>query len=859
MVTTMSSKAQDVKSRSKTKWLIIGFWILMIAVSFTARDKLSSNIATSNSLTDTSTQAGKGQQLYEQRFNITSNSATQILIIELNNGSNILSPQWSNFTFFLTLYLNDTYASRNYTTIISQPLALKAGLTDVADSMVSKDHLDGLIYMTGQQKNLDYTVDVKNIRNEMKGFISDPSSFYNYVTANYTHNSNITALLLPSSNEIQNIHIILTGSLANYVDIVAVAKQAFDSSEVIAVIVFLIILAFVFRSPLGLVIPFISMVAALFPTYLITYILSQFNIIQINDFLPAIIAMIGIAVAIDYNLFSLTRYKEEYHKRKAQGLLDGDWTGDAIRHAELESSAVMNKTSGTAVMYSGFCVLIGFLSLLILRSDFSNGLALSVSIVIVFSVITARTLTPAILGLFGRYLDWPNITTRANKSIKETQEKKEIRNIWTRWSNLVMKHALPFLILGILIIVPVTLLSLQTNLGFNTVKNLPPGTESRDGFEILSQKFDLGSTTPYQILIDTGKTNGVFDPAIINATNQLANWAIHYNDTKNGKLLNFSSVSSLSVYTNASTGAITTFNASQITSILHSPDAYYNPQINKTVPNYSKLFFVETQLKPYVDVSNTTQVNNTLLIDISSNLDQGSSEAWSLVVKIRNEVNDLFGKLGVKTYVFGFAASFYDTEQSMYGNTPLMLTFAVVFIFIALMVLFRSLLLPTKAILTISGSILFALGMLVYVFQQGNLLFLINGEKIGGITFFIPVFLFTIVLGLGMDYSIFIISRIREEWEKGASPHDAVGLGLSKTANVVTSAATVMVATFMVFAFAPILFLKVMGVAMSIAIIVDATVSRMIILPAAMALAGRWNWYLPNWLKKIIPEIKLEH
>ena len=849
----------DIKSRSKTKWLIIAFWVIMIAVSFTARDKLSSNIASDTSLTATNTQAGQGQQLYEQRFNITSTEATQILIIELNNGSNILSPQWSNFTLFLTLYLNDTYASRNYTTILSRPLALKAGLTDIANAMVSKDHLDGLIYMTGQQNNLDYTKDVPDIRNEMESFIANPSTFYNFVTTNYTHNANITAALLPSTKEIHNIHIILTGSLANFVDIISVAKTAFDSSEVIAVIVVLIILAFVFRSPLGLVIPLISMVAALFPTYLLTYILSQFNIIQINDFLPAIIAMIGIAVAIDYNLFSLTRYKEEFHKRKAQGLLDGKWSGDDIRHAELESAAITNHTSGTAVMYSGFCVLIGFLSLLILRSDFANGMALSVSIVIIFSVITARTLTPAILGLFGRYLDWPNITTRASKTIKDTQEKKEIKNIWTRWSNLVMKHALPFLILGILIIVPVTLLSLQTNLGFNTVKNLPSGTESRDGFEILSQKFDLGSTTPYQILIDTGKANGVFAPTIINATNELANWAMHYSGTMNGNQLNFSSVSSLSVFTNSTTGKITTFNATQVAEILKEPNAYYYPQYNKTVPNYYKEFFVETQLKPYVDVSNTTQVNNTLLIDISSNLDPGSSEAWSLVVKIRNEVNLLFGDLGVKTYVFGFAASFYDTDQSMYGNSPLMIAFAVVFIFIALMVLFRSLLLPTKAILTISGSILFALGSLVYIFQQGNFVTLISGEKIGGITFFIPVFLFTIVLGLGMDYSIFIISRIREEWEKGATPHDAVGLGLSKTANVVTSAATVMIATFLVFAFAPILFLKVMGVAMAIAIFVDATVSRMIILPAAMSLAGRWNWYLPKWLKKIIPEIKLQH
>ena len=835
----------DIKSRSKTKWIIIAFWILMIAVSFTFRDKLSGGISSSTTLTDTSTQAGKGQQLYENRFNITSNSATQILIIELNNGSNIQSPQWRNFTLYLTLYLNQTYFSRNYTQIISEPLALKANYTDLASSLVSKDRLDGLIFMTGLQNNLDYKKDVPDIRNQMKDITSDPSSFYNYVTANYTHNANYTALLLPSADQINSIHIILTGSLANFTDIIAVAKQAFDSSEIIAVVVVLIILAFVFRSPLGLVIPLISMVAALFPTYLATWILSQFGIVQINDFLPAIIAMIGIAVAIDYNLFNLTRFKEEFHKRKAQGLLDGKWTDDDIRHAELESSAAMNKSSGTAVMYSGFSVLIGFLSLLILRSDFSNGMALAVSIVIIFSVITARTLTPAILGLFGRYLDWPNFTTRAKSAIQAQQQKKEAKNIWTRWSNLVMKHALTFLIIGIIIIVPVTFLSLQTNLGFDTVKNLPPGTESRDGFEILQQKFDLGSANPYNILIDTGKTNGVFNTSIIDATNKLADWAINYKETYKGQPVGFASVSSLSVFTDQATGTLTTLSLPQIEGILHSPES-----------DQKKNFL--TQFDSTVNNVNSTLANSSLLIQISSNLDQGSSEAWSLVVKIRDKVNELFPS-GVKSYVFGFAASLYDTEQSMYGNTPIMLTFAVILIFIALMILFRSILLPAKAIITISGSILFALGTLVFMFQQGNLLFLVNGEQIGGITFFIPVFLFTIVLGLGMDYSIFIISRIREEYEKGATAHDAVGIGLSKTANVVTSAATVMIATFLVFAFAPILFLKTMGVAMAVAILVDATVSRMILLPSAMALAGRWNWYLPKWLDKIIPHIKLEH
>ena len=128
-----------------------------------------------------------------------------------------------------------------------------------------------------------------------------------------------------------------------------------------------------------------------------------------------------------------------------------------------------------------------------------------------------------------------------------------------------------------------------------------------------------------------------------------------------------------------------------------------------------------------------------------------------------------------------------------------------------------------------------------------------------GISFIIPVFLFTTILGLGMDYSIFIISRIREEHLKGEDMTESVGIGLAKTAGVVTSAASIMIATFFVFAMSPMLIMKTMGIAMAVAILVDATVARIIILPSAMRLLGHWNFWIPKWLDKILPKIDLEH
>ncbi|MCE7736035.1 MAG: MMPL family transporter [Candidatus Heimdallarchaeota archaeon] len=266
------------------------------------------------------------------------------------------------------------------------------------------------------------------------------------------------------------------------------------------------------------------------------------------------------------------------------------------------------------------------------------------------------------------------------------------------------------------------------------------------------------------------------------------------------------------------------------------------------------------------DFINWDNGNNTIRITLTTPVDPGSPAGWELIDDIREKVSELFDYEDVEgAYVTGMSAMFKDSKDEMYVNVPQMLLLAVVLIFLALLVLFRSIVLPIKAILTISGSILFALGSLVMVFEYGWFNdvtiagYQIWSAEVVGITYFLPVFLFTTILGLGMDYSILIISRIKEEYDKTGDMDEAVGTGLAKTAGVITSAATVMVATFLVFAGAPMLILKMMGMAMAIAIVVDATISRIILLPAAMKLLGKQNWWLPKWLDKILPRLDLEH
>jgi RND superfamily putative drug exporter len=438
---------------------------------------------------------------------------------------------------------------------------------------------------------------------------------------------------------------------------------------------------------------------------------------------------------------------------------------------------------------------------------------------------------------------------------------------WAKWSKLVMKRPITFLIIGILFMTPFIGLSLQTELSFSFVNSLPPGTQSREGFQIIHDNFDLGQLYPYNIIIDGKTNNSIWNSNIINQSNALGLWAMNYEglEGNDGEMVNFSSATSLSFTTNKTSREVDTMSLEAMEALMNGPDGtgwIDEDDVYHFNPNYEKFAWIETS-KQYI---NWDVANNTLVISITANIDAGSAIAWQLVDVIREKVTEFFGDLDVDTYVSGFAPSFKDSSDSLYGDVPKMLLVATTLIFLALMVLFRSILLPIKAILTISGSILVGLGSLVFIFQHGNLLditilnFQIWSAEQAGIAFIIPVFLFTTILGLGMDYSIFIISRIKEEHgHNGNELGESVGIGLSKTAGVVTSAASIMIATFMVFATSPMLIMKSMGLAMAVAIFVDATISRIIILPAAMKIAGRWNFWLPKWLDKILPKIDLEH
>ena len=212
---------------------------------------------------------------------------------------------------------------------------------------------------------------------------------------------------------------------------------------------------------------------------------------------------------------------------------------------------------------------------------------------------------------------------------------------------------------------------------------------------------------------------------------------------------------------------------------------------------------------------------------------------------------------GVETAVSGTAAANADFNTLMKGRTPLVFAFVLGLAFILLLVTFRSIVVPIKAIVLNLLSVGAAYGLLTLVFQDGHGEGILGFESNGGITSWLPLFLFVILFGLSMDYHVFILSRVREAWKRGMSSEEAVAHGIKSTAGTVTSAAVVMVAVFAIFATLSTLDMKQLGVGLAFAILIDATIIRGVLLPATMKLLGDRNWYLPRWLQWL-PELDHE-
>ena len=251
---------------------------------------------------------------------------------------------------------------------------------------------------------------------------------------------------------------------------------------------------------------------------------------------------------------------------------------------------------------------------------------------------------------------------------------------------------------------------------------------------------------------------------------------------------------------------------------------------------------------PRVDYSDDGTVAEVGIPLRGSGSDQASEDGLAEVRQTL--VPDTVGSVdGVQANVTGGTASSVDFRDQLNERLPLIFTFVFALAFLLMMVTFRSIVIPIKAILLNLLSVGAAYGVLTLIFQDGRFEELLGFESNGGVTSWLPLFLFVILFGLSMDYHVFILSRVKELHDRGMSTSDAVRQAIATTAGTVTSAAAVMIAVFAVFGTLDFIDFKEMGIGLAVAVLIDATLVRGVLLPASMELLGDWNWYLPRWLQ----------
>lgn len=250
----------------------------------------------------------------------------------------------------------------------------------------------------------------------------------------------------------------------------------------------------------------------------------------------------------------------------------------------------------------------------------------------------------------------------------------------------------------------------------------------------------------------------------------------------------------------------------------------------------------------------TTTVNpdhTALEVDIPVTGNGTDSRSTAALAQLRDQlIPATIGRVpGTTADVAGYTASSTDFNDTMKSHAPLVFVFVLSAAFILLLFTFRSVVIPLKAILLNLLSVGAAYGVMVWIFQEGHLQSLLGFKSNGAIVSWMPLFMFVVLFGLSMDYHVFILTRIREAYDRGRRTEDAVSHGIKSTAGVVTSAAIVMISVFAIFATLSVLIFKELGVGLAVAVLIDATIIRGVLLPAAMKLLGDWNWYLPKWLE----------
>ncbi|MFP3986648.1 MMPL family transporter [Streptomyces sp. E11-3] len=547
-------------------------------------------------------------------------------------------------------------------------------------------------------------------------------------------------------------------------DAVAAEEELGGTAELIGIGVAAVVLLLTFGSLVAAGMPLLSAIVGV--GIGISGIAALGSALDLSATTSTLAMMIGLAVAIDYALFIVSRYRAEI----SEGRTPEEAAGRAVG------------TAGSAVVFAGLTVIVALSGLAVVNIPILTKMGLAAAATVAIAVLIALTMTPALLGFAGR-----RALSRKQRKGQEPAPAEARPKLATRWARFVIRRPLMVLVTAVLGLGVIAVPAASLELGLPDEGTAAPDSTQRKAYDMLSESFGAGFNGPLTLTLDPQGGGDI----------KAAAAAVDKAVTEQG-------------------------DAAAVT------PAQFN------------------------------EAGDTAIMTVVPKTGPSDHATEDLVKSIRGLSDGIQADTGTELLVTGMTAMTIDFSQTLDDALLPYLALVVGLAFLLLMVVFRSVLVPLKAALGFLLSVAAALGAVVAVFQWGWLADLVGVEQPGPIMSMMPIFMIGVVFGLAMDYEVFLVTRMREAHVHGATPDEAITTGFTHGGRVVSAAAIIMISVFSGFILESDDMIKMMGFGLAVAVLFDAFVVRMAIVPAVLALLGHRAWWLPKWLDRALPNVDVE-
>jgi RND superfamily putative drug exporter len=648
----------------------------------------------------------------------------------------------------------------------------------------------------------------------------------------------------------EDLETYVTGAPAVYQDLEEASNEDIKQAEKYAFPFALLILVLAFGTVVAAGVPVLIGGVSVLTTLAALYFVS--GTYDMSVFVLTLSTMLGLGLGIDYALFAVSRFREE---------LDNYSVSEAVPR--------MVATAGRSIFFSGTAVLIGLSGLLFFPFMFMRSIGVAGVMVVFVSVAAALTLLPAFLSVLGHRVNRLPVRRRTPET-----------GFWSRSAEVVMRY--PVVVILLVATVLATLLYPVTHMkvGIPEASVLPEKYESRAGDDILKKNFEYAALNPMEIVVTLRKdplsVEGLADAKAlgerVRETGEISRVESVYTVGEEAARNYAERVAEARESAEAEAYRQVDDTVEQQLDTLRAQYGFVPPgseaeiraeaerraaeELESKIPNLPEGISADGEITPQgvanflklpearkseeiQDAIDSYVAGDRTLIQAETKANPYTETAYAAV----DEVRAIDAPEGVSFLVGGLSAGQKDFISSLYRKAPYAAAFVLGVTYLILLITFRSVFIPLKAVMVNILSLTASFGAMVFVFQDGNLSNLLNFTPLGFVDATLPILMFCTIFGVSMDYEVFLLSRIREAYENGDSNTASVAKGLVATAGIITSAAAIIIVVTGAFAFTGIILTKAVGLGLAVAVFVDATIIRVLLVPATMRILGDWNWW----------------